>query len=213
MDIIRRRKVVFSAGFMGLSMADSEIQETENRRCIVTGEVKDKSALLRFTMVNDGMIVPDFKKKLKGRGFFVSVSKEILLTAVRKNCFSKASKGRAHTPSGLVDMVEALLKKRGLDMLNLARKAGCLVTGFEKVKEAVSKGKAAFLVEATDAGADGHDKISGAARGLEILEIYSIEELDKALDKVNTVHAAVLKGSMAKAVYTELKRYEWFLNS
>ena len=40
-----------------------------------------------------------------------------------------------------------------------------------------------------------------------------IEELDKALDKVNTVHIAFLKSDMAKAVYWELKRYEQFLNS
>ena len=40
-----------------------------------------------------------------------------------------------------------------------------------------------------------------------------ILSMDKALDKVNTVHSVLLKGDMAKAVYRELKRYEQFLNA
>lgn len=187
--------------------------ETEDRRCIVTGEHKDKACLLRFTMVDGGLIVPDLNKKLAGRGVFVSNSKKLLAEAVKKNCFSKATKGKGRLCPDLVDMVEALLKKRGLDMINLARKAGCLVCGFEKVKEALAKNKVAFVLEAKDAGADGHQKMTELSKNVEMVEVYSIEELDKALDKVNTVHIAFLKSDMAKTVYWELKRYEQFLNS
>ena len=189
------------------------MEETEDRRCIVTGEHKDKACLLRFTMVDGGLIVPDLNKKLAGRGVFVSNSKRILAEAIKKNCFSKATKGKGRLCPDLVDMVEALLKKRGLDMINLARKAGCLVCGFEKVKEALVKNKVAFVLEAKDAGADGHQKMTDLSKGLEMVEVYTIEELDKALDKVNTVHIAFLKSDMAKTVYLELKRYEQFLNS
>ena len=42
--------------------------ETEDRKCILTGIVKDKSELLRFTLLPGGLIVPDFKRKLPGRG-------------------------------------------------------------------------------------------------------------------------------------------------
>lgn len=190
-----------------------KMEETEDRRCIVTGEHKDKACLLRFTMVDGGLIVPDLNKKLAGRGVFVSNSKRILAEAIKKNCFSKATKGKGRLCPDLVDMVEALLKKRGLDMINLARKAGCLVCGFEKVKEALVKNKVAFVLEAKDAGADGHQKMTDLSKGLEMVEVYTIEELDKALDKVNTVHIAFLKSDMAKTVYLELKRYEQFLNS
>ena len=188
-------------------------EETENRRCIVTRERKDKADLLRFTMVDEGLIVPDLGKKLAGRGFFVSNSKRLVAEAVRKKCFIRATKGEGYPCPNLVEVVEALLKKRGLDMINLARKAGCVVCGFEKVKEALVKNKVAFVLEAKDAGADGHQKMTELAKGVEMLEVYSIEELDKALDKVNTVHIAFLKSNMAKTVYWELKRYEQFLNS
>ena len=114
-------------------------EETENRRCIVTRERKDKADLLRFTMVDEGLIVPDLGKKLAGRGVFVSNSKRLVAEAVRKKCFIRATKGEGYPCPNLVEVVEALLKKRGLDMINLARKAGCVVCGFEKVKEAEIK--------------------------------------------------------------------------
>ena len=43
--------------------------------------------------------------------------------------------------------------------------------------------------------------------------MYDVEELDKALDRVNTVHAAFLKNRMSDMVYTEFKRLDKFLNS
>ena len=110
-------------------------------------------------------------------------------------------------------MVENLLKKRGLELVSLSRKAGILLTGFEKVCEAVKKDKVAFIMEASDAGTDGHNRILSVSGGLEIFNIYSVEELDKALNKTNTVHIAFKKSDMAKSVRTELTRIKNFLNS
>ncbi len=188
-------------------------QETEDRRCILTGEVKRKEDLLRFTVVAGGQVVPDFKKKLPGRGIYVSNSKKLLEKAVQKGAFSKATRGKARADASLTEMVEGLLRKRGLEAVNLARKAGVFVTGFDKVKDVLTKGKAAFVLEARDAASDGHRKVLRAAGDAEIFELYTIEELDQALGKVNTVHAAFLKSEMSKAVYAALKRYEQFLNS
>ena len=68
------------------------------------------------------------------------------------------------------------------------------------------------LIEASDAGADGSSKMAALAKNLEVLRLYDIAELDAALDKVNTVHVAVLKGSMSNMVYNNLKKYQAFLD-
>ena len=129
---------------------------------------------------------------------------------------------RTQLKNGLIKLICILQKfkqlygyylKKGLESICLAKKAGDFVTGFEKVGEKIRHGKAAFLLEAADAGADGHQKITALANGLEIFALYSVEELDKALDRVNTVHATLLKGDMAKLVHTDLVRLQRFLNS
>lgn len=188
-------------------------QTTENRKCIVCGEVKEKEQLLRFTLTPDNRIIPDFKKKLPGKGIYVSVSQTALQKAIDKNLFAKAVKKNVKVNAELTQTVENILRKKGLESICLAKKAGVLITGFEKVSEQIKRGKIAFLLEAADAGADGHQKITNLAAGLEIFTIYDVEELDKALDKVNTVHAALLKSDMAKLVHTDLVRLQKFLNS
>lgn len=194
-------------------MAKEMKQTTENRKCIVCGEVKEKEQLLRFTLTPDNRIIPDFKKKLPGKGIYVSVSQTALQKAIDKNLFAKAVKKNVKVNAELTQTVENILRKKGLESICLAKKAGVLITGFEKVSEQIKRGKIAFLLEAADAGADGHQKITNLAAGLEIFTIYDVEELDKALDKVNTVHAALLKSDMAKLVHTDLVRLQKFLNS
>jgi predicted RNA-binding protein YlxR (DUF448 family) len=186
--------------------------EAENRKCIVLGEVGEKDNLLRFTEV-DGSVVPDFNKKLFGRGIYVSNSVSALTKAIDKKLFSKAAKKKLNEDKVLISVVENLLKKKGLETVNLAKKAGILITGFEKVKEVLIKNKAAFILEAKDAGDDGHKRVASLAKDLRVFSLYTTEELDKALDKVNTVHVAFKQSKMSETVYKDLDRYEKFLNS
>ena len=105
------------------------------------------------------------------------------------------------------------MKNKALDSINLANKAGALVCGLDKVKEKISKNQVAFLLQATNAGADGKTKMQTAAKNIKILTLFSSEELDKALNKINTVHLAILKGSMSENVYNQLQKWQNFINS
>ena len=187
-------------------------KETE-RKCIFTGEVEETKNLLRFTLSPDKEVVPDFGKKLPGKGAYVSNSYKVLTTAIKKNLFSKAFKTKAKVDEGLCELAEKVLYKKGLNGINMARKAGALVTGFEKVSDAVKKGKVSFLVDAVDAGEDGHKRIVLMAKELKVFSLYKANDLDEALDKVNTVHIAVLKSDIAKMVKEDLERLETFLCS
>ena len=184
-------------------------ENNSNRTCLVTGQEQNKENLLRFTLTPEREVVPDFKKKLGGKGFYITNSRLVLEQAVSKNIFKKLGKNTKIT-SNLVDIVENILKNRALEAINLAKKAGVLITGFEKVRENLQKNKVAFIVEATDAGSDGTAKIKSVAKNTEILTLFTIEELDQALNRVNTVHAAVLKSEMATMVYNQLIKWQNF---
>ena len=64
-------------------------KETE-RRCIVSGKVKPAAELLRFVKTEDSRLVPDFNKKIPGRGLYVTNSRKMLKTALDKNLFVKS---------------------------------------------------------------------------------------------------------------------------
>lgn len=188
------------------------LKET-TRKCIVTGCLQEKDQMLRFTVMPDGMIIPDFKKKLPGKGVYVSVGKQFLAKAISNNLFTKALKIKSHASTELINQVEHLLYKQALDAISLARKTGCLITGMDKVIDALKHKKVAFLLEASDAGEDGHRKIVSYAKNIEVFNLFRIEELDKELAKDNTVHLAFIKGDMAKMVNKTFVRLTSFLNN
>jgi len=189
------------------------VKETETRKCVLTGKILPKNELLRFILLKDGTVLPDFNKKLDGHGFYLSNSKTLLSgLAAKANPLNKILHTKTIISADLPQIVEQILAKRGLEAINLARKAGDLISGFEKVKEVIAKGKAAFVIEATDAGDDGKQKIAAMSKDLEKITLYDVATLSSALNRENTVHLAVKKGPMSAMVHTALSRYRAFLN-
>jgi predicted RNA-binding protein YlxR (DUF448 family) len=62
------------------------------RRCIVTGTVADRQAMIRFAVSPEGAVVPDLEGTLPGRGLWVTADRETLVRAFKKNAFGKAAR-------------------------------------------------------------------------------------------------------------------------
>ena len=186
-------------------------KELEIRKCVLTGASMPKEELLRFVLLQDGTVVPDFNKKLDGHGFYISDSKALLEGLVSRNPLNKILHTKTVITADLPQIVEQILCKKGLDAINLARKSGNLVLGFEKVKDIAAKGKIAFIIEALDAGHDSKQKMMSQTPNIEKLVIYDVATLSKALNRENTVYAALLKGPVSQMVHTALIRYQTFL--
>lgn len=179
------------------------------RSCIVTREVKQKEDLLRFVVGPDGTVVFDASFKLPGRGLYVSVSKLLLIEATVKRLFSKAAKEQVKVPETLIAQVETQLAKRVADNLSIARKAGQVITGFEKVSEAVKFGDVAALIHACDASDDQVRKLR--AEDVPTFRELPREVLSQVLGRENAVHVAVLHGPAAGFFVEAARRFALFL--
>lgn len=168
------------------------------RKDIVLGEATDEARLIRFVAGPDGSVVPDLARKLPGRGIWVGADRASIAAAVKKGLFSRAAKTKLTAPPDLPDQVEALLARRVLESLGLARKAGGIVSGYEKVVAALGTGKVAWLIEASDGAEDGRRKILAAARRApaqpRLLGAFNSDELGLALGGENVIHTALLAG-------------------
>ena len=174
----------------------------------------DEARLIRFVAGPDGSIVPDIARKLPGRGLWVAADRTSLETAVRKNGFSRSAKTKLSAPADLADQVERLLTRRVLDGLGLARRAGELISGFEKAAAAIAGGKTAWMIEAADGSADGRRKLLQVARRLTspppMLAIYSADELSLALGLGNVIHLVFLAGRGAERWTIDVRRLAGF---
>src|SRR5690606_33411462 len=124
------------------------------RTCIVTREVGEPEGLLRFVVGPDMSVVPDLKRKLPGRGCWVTAERGYVDQAARKNLFARAFKARVSVPDDLGGMVDRLLAQTALGSLGLARKAGQVALGAAKVEAAVRSGKAMLVLHAQEASPD-----------------------------------------------------------
>jgi len=193
----------------------NEDEAMRERKCIVTGELRDEAQLIRFVVGPDGEVVADIAAKLPGRGMWVTAQVAILERAVAKNHFSKAAKTNVKVQADLVARVEKLIVRRMLDDLGLARRSGALVAGFDNVVRALESNRPpVVLVEASDGAADGRRKLRNlaAARGLTLALVESLttEEMSVALGRENVIHAALNSGQLAQRLIFEAGRLGGF---
>lgn len=178
-----------------------------DRTCIVSRRTAAPDDLIRFVLGPDSVVVPDLKRKLPGRGCWVTADREHVDKAAAKNAFAKALKTQAIVPADLGAMVDGLLARSALGSLGLARKAGRVALGAAKVEAAVRSGEAVAVLHAAEASEDGVRKMTSARRatahaGGPLIHAYKLfpeAELGLALGGTNVIHAAVLAGDAGRA--------------
>jgi len=202
-----------------LAMADPDLdngprtdRSATMRMCAVTREVRPIGELIRFVVSPQGEVVPDLKRKLPGRGLWVSASRRTVAEAVRRNHFSKGFKRDIRAAATLPADTEALLVRSATEALAMVAKARQVVSGFSKVEGALREGQAQALIHASDGAADGIRKLDAIVRQkhgnpdesqefpavFPIVNVLTSEELDLALGRSNVIHAALLAGPASK---------------
>src|SRR5580704_2002371 len=178
------------------------------RMCAVTRAVRPIDELIRFVVAPSGEVIPDLKRKLPGRGLWVSASHQAVAEAVRRHQFSKGFKRDVRVAAALVGDTEQLLVRSAIDALAMAAKAGQVVSGFGKVEDALRQRQAHTLVQAlihaSDGATDGIRKldalmrqntgINDESREIPLVTALTSEQLDLALGRSNVIHAALLAG-------------------
>ena len=178
------------------------------RMCAVSREVRAIDELIRFVVAPSGDVIPDLKRKLPGRGLWVSASRRTVAEAVRRHQFSRGFKRDVRVAATLPADTEALLERSCTEALAMAAKAGQVVSGFAKVEGLLEQGKAEALIHASDGAADGIRKLDaiagqrsrniGESPVLAIVTVLTSAELDLALGRSNVIHAALLAGPASK---------------
>ena len=196
-----------------LAMADPDLDDgprtakSATRTCAVMRQSRPIDELIRFVVSPAGEVVPDLKRKLPGRGLWLTASRQTVAEAVRKHHFSKGFKRDVQAKSTLAEDTERLLERGAIDALAMAAKAGQVVAGFSKVEGALGQHQVRALVHASDGAPDGirklnalAEKTAGSAESAAIPVISSLtsEQLDLALGRSNVIHAALLVGPASK---------------
>jgi hypothetical protein len=197
-----------------LAFADPELdhgpradRSATTRMCVVSREVRPIDELIRFVVAPSGEVVADLKRKLPGRGLWISTSSKMVAEAVRRHQFSRGFKRDVRVAATFAADTEALLERFVVDALAMAAKASQVISGFTKVADALERqgpGAVRALIHASDGAADGIRKLDAVVRQnggnnghsaeVRIVNVLTSEQLDLALGRSNVIHAALLAG-------------------
>jgi len=202
---------------MSATVAETELDRGpaagSERFCALERRVKPADELVRFVVGPDNDIIADVKRKLPGRGLWITASRTAVNEAVNKRIFARGFRKEVRVPAELAAQTESLLERAALDALAIAAKAGRVISGFAKVESAIGDDELVAVIHAREASDDGKRKLSAAARRnsaqaaqVPLIEAFSGQQLDLALGRVNVIHAALLGGPVSTTFLARTKR-------
>ena len=185
------------------------------RRCIVSNHSDSEAHLVRFALSPEGVVTPDVAAKLPGRGAWVSADRASIETAAKKGAFARAFKTQVKVPDDLAGLTEALLARRCLDLLGLARRAGAIAIGATQVETAIRGKPALTLIEAEDGAEEGREKLMSLHIGLwgrppAAVGCFTAADLGVALGRERVIHACLLQERLALGWAAEIGRLAGF---
>ncbi len=203
-------------------MSENEDSNGNLRRCILTGQHRAPEEMLRFAISPAGEVVFDANGKLPGRGLWLWPGSDMLHTAAAKGEFTKvlraaaqkSAKAQVTVADDLGLEIERQLKKRCLASLSMAKRAGQVTSGFEKVRARLKKGNAGLLLAALDGAADGKNKIGHLARaaspGTLVVALFGRDDLAGAVGREEAVHMVLEPGRLAETMLRDASKLAQF---
>ena len=188
------------------------------RTCALTHDVKPAAEMIRFVIGPGGEVVPDVKRKLPGRGIWITASRAAIEDAAKRNVFARGFKRDVRIAGDLAAQTDQLIERAALDALAIAAKAGVVISGFTRVEAAVGGEDILALIHAADAGDEGRRKLDAARRRqatekspeIAVIDAFTGAQLDLALNRPNVVHAALLAGPGSETFLTRVARLRYF---
>jgi len=190
------------------------------RYCAATGAVRPVADMIRFVVAPDGRVVADLRRRLPGRGIWITATAAALGTAIERRAFGRGLRQDVRPGAELVEATERLLESEVLAALAIAHKAGRVAIGFAKVEAALDRERAgvAALLHARDAAPDGARKLDALlrrkaeaeAREVPVIVNFSSMQLSLALGRPNVIHAAPLTGRESETFLARVGRLDHF---
>src|SRR3546814_3085364 len=111
---------------------------------------RSRGRLIRLALSPDGLVLPDAAARAPGRGAWLAPDRAALENAISKHklkgALSRAFKtGDIGWPDDLPDRIANALQRQVLDRLGLEARGGTLVTGSDRISDAIAAGRARLL--------------------------------------------------------------------
>ncbi|MCZ8184898.1 MAG: RNA-binding protein [Beijerinckiaceae bacterium] len=178
------------------ALDDGPDRTARTRLCAATREVRPVDQLLRFVRAPDGLVVPDIRSRLPGRGVWITARRDSLRRALERQVFARHFRQPVIATPELIDRTADLLRQDALQMLALCNKAGAVTSGFAKIEG--MRPPILALVQAKDGSEAEKLRLQGLCRGRgprrsdpKVILAFASDELGLSIGREHVIHAAL----------------------
>ena len=177
---------------MGLVIENSKTASPKLFTCLSTGLKLDSRNFLKFVLAPDNSLTLDLMDRLPGEGFRISASREVLEDFCKKDLFSQTASCQVIIREDFISYVETALVEHFNSTIGFCRRAGFLIWGFEKVRNALIKKEVTLRIEALDGSTSEKRKLDSITIVPVLQSLYAYE-LATSFRRERLVHCALIK--------------------
>lgn len=209
-------------------------QAVAMRRCCVSGAQAERTVLLRLVATPEGVLVPDLAATLPGRGLWVKPDATLVTRGVQNGIFRRAlaaaQRGTTQdaaipaaapvvvpvvVPEIFVEAVRTALRRRVLEHIGLARRAGVACLGESGIRGALAdETPLAALLQAHDSTPKARARIDTLVRAINPaclrITCFAAGELEAAAGRAPLVELALAVSPLARRIEQDLIRLGGF---
>ena len=177
---------------MGLVIENSKTASPKLFTCLSTVLKLDSRNFLKFVLAPDNSLTLDLMDRLPGEGFRISASREVLEDFCKKDLFSQTASCQVIIREDFISYVETALVEHFNSTIGFCRRAGFLIWGFEKVRNALIKKEVTLRIEALDGSTSEKRKLDSITIVPVLQSLYAYE-LATSFRRERLVHCALIK--------------------
>lgn len=181
------------------------------RTCIITRNHVSPNQAIRLVVSPDGQLLFDLKGNLPTRGYWVTATRENFETLLNNPKRLKQIKDVKAVADDFIENLITALQNQILNQLGLARRAGQLTFGFEKVKIWLKENKPALALIATNGSASEVERLRLTQYDAPIYRLLTKEQQGAALGREHVVHIVLKNGKLAQNMSKDCQFLAGFL--
>ena len=173
----------------------------------------DENEFIKFSLSPDNTLVPDLYNELPGRSIWAPANKA-LIKIIHEREDVKEHFGVSHLfTNDLVFLTQKILRKKTLNNISLAKKAGYLAIGLDKIKTQLIENKHCLIVVAEGAKSLKNYSFFSSKTISCFENILYQRDLEYSTGNNNVKYVAIFSKNFKKTIQVDLNKLKGFMGT
>lgn len=168
---------------------------------------------IKITLTPDHELVPDLYDKLPGKSILVPCKKSFIEIFSKKKNLSDYFGTRVHQTRDLSHKIEALLRKKILNNVSMAKKSGKLAIGLDSIKAYCLTKRHCLIIVAKKSKSLKNSHFLLSENILCYENLLEQSELEKISRKNNVKYIGILSKTFKKTIQVDLNKLKGFIEN